>query len=118
MGVYFVRRNSRGDDLYRRVLERYVGMATSVGVPQAVYPGGRLSRDGRLQEPRLGLLNYMLRSFDPDAGRDIVFISVGINYDRTFEDRSLLRDMASDESPSSPGQRLSRRCGLCCTTCG
>lgn len=27
MGAYFVRRNSR-DDLYRRVLERYVGMAT------------------------------------------------------------------------------------------
>jgi glycerol-3-phosphate O-acyltransferase len=43
MGVYLVRRNSRGDDLYRRVLECYVSMATSAGVPQAFYPEGRLS---------------------------------------------------------------------------
>lgn len=108
MGVYFVRRNSRGDDLWRRVLERYVGMATSAGVPQAVYPEGRLSRDGRLQEPRLGLLDYMLRSFDPDAGRDIVFIPVEINDDRTLEDRTLLRAAPSDASTSSPGRTVAR----------
>ena len=35
MGAYFVRRNS-ADELYRRVLERYVAMATEAGVPQAV----------------------------------------------------------------------------------
>ena len=40
MGAYFVRRNSR-DELYRRVLERYIVMATEAGVTQAVYPGGR-----------------------------------------------------------------------------
>ena len=89
MGAYFVRRNSR-DDLYRSVLERYVGMATSGGVPQAFYPEGGLSRDGALQKPKLGLLDYMLRSFDADEGRDLVFIPVGINYDRTLEDRTLL----------------------------
>jgi glycerol-3-phosphate O-acyltransferase len=33
----------------------------------------------------------MLRQFDPATDRDIVFIPVGINYDRTIEDRSLLR---------------------------
>lgn len=89
MGAYFVRRNSR-DALYRRVLERYIGMATVGGVPQAFYPEGRLSRDGALQPPKLGLLDYMLRSFDPEDGRDLVFIPVGINYDRTLEDRTLL----------------------------
>jgi glycerol-3-phosphate O-acyltransferase len=36
-------------------------------------------------------MDYMLRGFDPDKDRDIVFIPVGINYDRTLEDRSLLR---------------------------
>ena len=91
MGAYFVRRNSK-DPLYRKVLERYVAMATAAGVTQAVFPEGGLSRDGRLREPRLGILDYMLRSFDPQSGRDVVFIPVGINYDRTFEDRSLLLD--------------------------
>jgi glycerol-3-phosphate O-acyltransferase len=90
MGAYFVRRNS-SNPLYRLVLERYVHMATKEGVCQAVFLEGRLSRDGRIQPPKLGLVDYMLRSFDPEADRDIVFIPVGINYDRTLEDRSLIR---------------------------
>lgn len=92
MGAFFVRRNS-GDPLYRRVLERYIHMATQEGVCQAVFLEGGLSRDGRLREPKLGLIDYMLRKFDPANDRDIVFIPVGINYDRTIEDRSLLRSL-------------------------
>ena len=95
MGAYFVRRDS-GDELYRRVLERYVWMATSSGVTQAVYPEGGLSRDGNLRRPRLGLLDYILRAFDPHGERDLVFIPVGINYDRTLEDRTLLLDLERD----------------------
>jgi glycerol-3-phosphate O-acyltransferase len=90
MGAFFVRRNSN-DPLYRKVLERYVHMATKEGVCQAVFPEGGLSRDGRMRKPKYGIIDYMLRSFDPDNDRDIVFIPVGLNYDRTLEDRSLLR---------------------------
>lgn len=89
MGAYFVRRNS-GDPLYRMVLQRYVQMATAAGVPQAVYPEGGLSVDGKLRPPKLGLLDYMLKSFDAHGERDLVFIPVGINYDRVLEDRTLL----------------------------
>ena len=90
MGAFFVRRYS-GNALYRRVLERYIHMATREGVCQAVFLEGGLSRDGRLQKPKLGLIDYMLRQFDLTVDRDIVFIPVGINYDRTVEDRSLIR---------------------------
>ena len=89
MGAYFVRRDS-GDPLYRMVLQRYVQMATEGGVPQAMYPEGGLTTDGLLRKPKLGLLDYMLKSFDADGARDLVFIPVGINYDRVIEDRSLL----------------------------
>lgn len=92
MGGYFVRRDS-GDPLYRRVLECYVQMAAEGGVPQAVFPEGKLSRDGSLGKAKLGLLGYMTRGFDPQGTRDIVFIPVGINYDRVIEDRSLLRTL-------------------------
>jgi glycerol-3-phosphate O-acyltransferase len=92
MGAYFVRRNS-GDALYRTVLQRYVQMATEGGVPQAVFPEGGLSVDGKLRSPKLGLLDYMLKAFDPAGGRDLVFIPVGINYDRVLEDRTLLRKL-------------------------
>ncbi len=90
MGGYFVRRDS-SDPLYRRVLECYVQMAAEGGVPQAVFPEGRLSRDGNLASAKLGLLGYITRDFDPEGVRDIVFIPVGINYDRVIEDRTLLR---------------------------
>jgi glycerol-3-phosphate O-acyltransferase len=100
MGAYFVRRNSK-DNLYRRVLERYVAMATAAGVTQAVFPEGGLSRDGALRAPKLGLLDYMLKSFDPAGERDLVFIPVGINYDRTLEDRSFLQEL--DPAARKPG---------------
>jgi glycerol-3-phosphate O-acyltransferase len=91
MGAYFVRRNS-DNELYRRVLERYVAMATEAGVPQAVFPEGGLSRDGRMREPRLGVLDYMMRGFRVDGERDLVFVPLGINYDRVLEDRTLLSE--------------------------
>jgi glycerol-3-phosphate O-acyltransferase len=97
MGAYFVRRKSN-DPLYRRVLERYVHMATEEGVCQAVFPEGGLTRDGRLREPRLGIFDYMLRGHDPEGPRDIVFVPVGINYDRVLEDRSLVR-MLDPQAP-------------------
>lgn len=91
MGAYFVRRGS-GNPLYRCVLARYVQMATEGGVVQAVFLEGRLSRDGKLREPKIGLLDYMLRDFDPERERDIVFIPAGVNYDRVLEDRTVLLD--------------------------
>ena len=100
LGAYFVRRNSK-NPLYRRVLARYVQMATESGVVQAMYPEGGLSRDGRLQPLKLGLVSYMVSAFDPASDRDLVFIPVGINYDRVLEDRSLIRTIDSDAGQPS-----------------
>jgi len=88
MGAYFIRRRER-DDLYRRVLARYVGMATDGGVTQAVFPEGWLSLTGAPQEPRHGLIKYIVEEREPDA-RDVVFVPVALNYDRVFEDRLLI----------------------------
>jgi glycerol-3-phosphate O-acyltransferase len=90
MGAFFVRRNS-GNALYRKVLERYINISTRAGVCQAVFLEGGLTKDGTLREPRLGFLDYMLRDYHPHNDKDIVFIPVGINYDRVIEDRSLIR---------------------------
>jgi glycerol-3-phosphate O-acyltransferase len=101
MGAFFVRRGSQ-NPLYRKVLERYVHMATQSGVCQAVFLEGRLSRDGLLGEPRLGFLDYMLRHFDWHTDRNIVFVPVGINYDHVLEDQNLL---AWDDKVNRAGKR-------------
>jgi len=88
MGAYFIRRKSR-DALYRKVLARYVQMASEGGVTQAIFPEGGLSLDGRLAPPKMGLLNYVLQAYNPE-GRDIVFVPVALNYDRVLEDRILI----------------------------
>jgi len=95
MGAFFVRRNSR-NALYRKVLERYVHMATRAGVCQAVFPEGGLTKNGCLREARLGFLDYMLRDYHAEIDKDIVFVPVGINYDRVIEDRSLIRKLDPD----------------------
>lgn len=100
MGAYFIRRKSR-NLLYRRVLARYVQLATEGGVTQAIFPEGGLSRDGHISEPKLGLLSYILGDFDPETSRNVVFIPVGLNYDRVLEDRVLT-------SPTVEGKRQFR----------
>ena len=92
MGAFFVRRKSR-NPLYRRVLERYVNLATRAGVCQAVFLEGGLTRDGALRQAKQGFLDYMLRDYRPGSDRDVVFVPVGINYDRVLEDISLVRKL-------------------------
>jgi len=111
MGAYFVRRNSNSP-LYRRVLERYVAMATGEGVTQAVFPEGGLSRDGLLRPPKLGLIDYIAKGFDPAAARDIVFIPVGLNYDRVLEDRSLLLGLDKERRRRGPLAALGTTLGF------
>ncbi len=93
MGAYFIRRRSRGA-LYRKVLARYVQMATRGGVSQAMFPEGGLSLTGRTAQPKLGLLSYIVEDFDPEA-REVIFVPVALNYDRVLEDSFLI---AADKS--------------------
>lgn len=87
MGAYFIRRGSR-NTLYRRVLARYVQMATEEGTTQAIFPEGGLSLDGRVGPARMGLLHYVVSG--AGQGRDVLFVPVGIAYDRVLEDRVLV----------------------------
>jgi glycerol-3-phosphate O-acyltransferase len=103
LGAFFVRRDSR-DRLYRKVLERYVQMAVDRGVTQGIFPEGGLSRDGGLRPPKLGLLSYVVRRFGRSSPRQLVFVPVGVNYDRVLEDRTLLEDLDADAPPRSSGR--------------
>jgi len=97
-GSYFIRRRYR-EALYHAVLEQYVRLITRNGVTQGIFPEGGLTRDGRLQPGKIGLIDYALSvARDPDFARRLVIVPVSINYDRVLEDRSLLRELRARES--------------------
>ncbi len=91
-GAYFVRRGFR-NPLYHTVLASYVQLIVKRGVTQGVFPEGGLSRDGGLREPKLGILEYIAQlKADSKFQHDVVFVPVGINYDRVLEDTSLMAE--------------------------
>ena len=90
IGFYIIRRDQADNPLYHKILERYVFLATSHCIPQGVFIEGGLSRDGRLQPLKLGLLNYMVKAAGEDSCKDIVFIPCALNYDKIPEDKTLI----------------------------
>ena len=94
-GAYILRRSHK-NPLYRTVLRRYVHMATVAGVPHAIFCEGGLSRNGKVNAPKLGLLGYVCREFDPEGDRDILFVPVGTNFDRVVEERILVANQETD----------------------
>ncbi|MEM1429531.1 MAG: 1-acyl-sn-glycerol-3-phosphate acyltransferase [Pseudomonadota bacterium] len=94
MGAYFIRRRSFGA-LYRRVLARYVQMATAAGVSQALFPEGGLSLTGRLMSPKVGILSDIREA--EKSGQPVVYVPVALNYDRVLEDRVLVAAAQSGE---------------------
>ena len=106
-GAYFIRRKFR-EPLYHTVLERYVQLITRNGVTQGIFPEGGLTRDGKIRPPKLGLLDYICRTMlDPEFDRDIWFVPVALNYDRVLEDRSLIRELISEEDRPGRAAQLS-----------
>ncbi len=105
-GSYFVRRRYR-EPLYHAVLERYVQLITRNGVTQGIFVEGGLTRTGRFREPKLGLLDYLVRvKNEPDFESPIYIIPVSLNYDRVLEDRSLLREQQSETERLTRWQQL------------
>lgn len=86
MGAFFVRQDLQ-EPLYQEILARFVGMSTAAGVPQVLFPEAEPTRDGCLSPPKPEMLSYIVSTYDPRADTDILFIPVGINYDRVLEDR-------------------------------
>lgn len=114
-GSYFVRRGEK-DPLYHRTLQSYIELITKQGVTQAVFPEGGLSRDGKLRPAKLGLLDSMgMAKRDPAFTRPLVFVPVGINFDRVLEDEVLVRETLAGDHPlrrRTTGQKVRRLLSL------
>jgi glycerol-3-phosphate O-acyltransferase len=55
-----------------------------------MFPEGGLSLNGEVGNPKLGLLNYIVDSYEAGE-RDVIFVPVALNYDQVLEDRFLIK---------------------------
>lgn len=93
-GNYVVDRDA-DDPVYRGLLKAYVQMAVAEGAHLAIFPEGELTRDGKMQTPKFGLLSYVATAGMQSADSDIYFIPVGVNYDYVPEEATLVFDQAT-----------------------
>ena len=110
-GSFFIRRGEK-DRLYHVVLARFVQILVGAGGTTGFFIEGGLSRNGSLRPPKAGLLDYLvgIRRHQPD--RELVFVPVGLNYDRVIEDRTLLGE-AEGSAPPALWQKLRSLVGVC-----
>ena len=93
-GVFFIRREFRDNEPYKFVLRRYLDYLLEKRFPIEWYIEGGRSRSGKLRPPRLGLLAYVVESFERGTGDDVIFVPVSIAYDQIQDVRSFTTEQA------------------------
>ena len=103
-GSYFIRRRYR-EPLYHKVLEKYIQLISKNGITQGIFIEGGLSRDGRIRDTKIGLLDYIIKTKnDPDFTKDLLFVPTAINYDRVLEDMNLIKEIGGAD-PEKRGMK-------------
>jgi glycerol-3-phosphate O-acyltransferase len=89
-----MRRSFRDDPLYATVFRRYFALNLSKGVAMEYFIEGGRSRTGRLLPAKPGMLSMTVRSYLQEPGRPVVFVPVYFGYERLFEGRSYVSELA------------------------
>ena len=85
-GLIFIRRNVRGDPVYRMALRQYLGHLVRRRADFGWSIEGGRTRTGKLRPPRYGLLRYLSDSVrDAEGGGDVLLVPVSIVYDQLPE---------------------------------
>jgi len=93
-GAFFMRRSFRDDPLYAAVFRRYFSLNLAKGVAMEYFIEGGRSRTGRLLPAKPGMLAMTLRAYLREPARPVVFVPVYFGYERLFEGRSYVSELA------------------------
>jgi glycerol-3-phosphate O-acyltransferase len=85
VGVIWIRRSFRDNEVYKYVLRRYLGYLVSKRFNLEWYIEGGRSRTGKLLPPRLGLFNYLADAVEELGIDDVRVVPVSIVYDELQE---------------------------------
>ena len=93
-GAFFMRRSFRDDPLYAAVFRRYFSLNLAKGVAMEYFIEGGRSRTGRLLPAKPGMLAMTVRAYLREPVRPVVFVPVYFGYERLFEGRSYVSELA------------------------
>ena len=81
-GIFFIRREFKDNEPYKYVLRQYIDYLLEKRFALEWYMEGGRSRSGKLRAPRLGMLSYVVGSYQRGSSDDVVIIPVSIAYDQ------------------------------------
>ncbi|WP_313953431.1 glycerol-3-phosphate 1-O-acyltransferase PlsB [Accumulibacter sp.] len=93
-GAFFLRRSFKGQPLYAAVFDDYLQLMLARGFPLEYFIEGGRSRSGRMLAPKAGILGMTVHSFIREHTRPLVFVPVYIGYEKLFEGRTYLGELA------------------------
>jgi glycerol-3-phosphate O-acyltransferase len=111
-GGFFIRRRIGNDRMYKAVLDGYLRYLIKHSHLLAFYIEGGRSRSGAMRIPKLGLLKYLLSSWQSGAREDVYLVPMGITYERIAEEDALLREESGATKKSESVRDLVRAKGL------
>jgi len=96
-GAFFLRRSFKGDRIYSASFRAYVKKLLKEGHSQEFFIEGGRSRTGKLLNPKLGMISFVVDAFLEGAQDDVYFVPVAIDYERVMEAKSYARELAGGE---------------------
>jgi len=107
-GLIFIRRSFRDDPVYKLALREYVGWLAEHRQNLEWYIEGGRTRTGKLREPRLGLLAYLVDAVHDDRCDDFLLQPVSIVYDELLDVEEHARSATgAAKAPESLGRLVS-----------
>ncbi|AXQ31084.1 glycerol-3-phosphate acyltransferase [Solimonas sp. K1W22B-7] len=98
-GGVFIRRSFKDDEVYKLVLQEYLGHLAASGSNLEWYMEGGRSRTGKLRPPKYGLLSYLVGAIRNGQAEDVILVPTSITYDQLHEVRAMLDDELSGHKP-------------------
>ena len=106
-GLIFIRRSFRDDEVYKLALREYVGWLAEHGQNLEWYIEGGRTRTGKLRDPRLGLLAYLVDAVHDERCDDFVLQPVSIVYDELLDVEEYARSATgAAKAPESLGRLI------------
>jgi glycerol-3-phosphate O-acyltransferase len=84
-GAIFLRRSFRDDDIYRLVFRHYIDYLVERRLPLSWSIEGTRSRTGKLNPPKLGLIQWVVDACRRTGSEDALLVPVSISFDQIAE---------------------------------